>query len=561
MRAARVELNPQDLEAHLERARAVLGEEGYEKLKAAVQTLAYLTQLVENKDTTIQRLRQILFGPSTEKTSQVLKTEPDSAPATPEANPATPEGNHSAGPPEKNLQEKVEPGPKSKGHGRNGATRYSGATRIKVGHQALKWGDSCPECQKGKVYPQKTPALLVRLVGRAPIGGAVYELEKFRCNLCGEMFTAESPEGVGSEKYDETSASMIALLKYGSGLPFHRLERLQESVGIPLPASTQWEIVAETARGIEPAYQELIRQAAQGEVLHNDDTTMKILSLRRGNSQNEDLAADPAAAASERSGVFTSGIVSTREGRQIALFFTGRKHAGENLTDVLRKRASELGPPIQMCDALSRNLSKDFEAIVANCLAHARRQFVDVVKSFPQQCRYVLETLREVYKNDALAKEQGMSAQQRLQFHQERSGPLMDPFEKWLQEQLSERRVEPNSGLGTAISYMKNHWRKLTLFLRVAGAPLDNNICERALKKVILHRKNALFYRTLNGARVGDIFMSLIHSAELNGTSPFDYLVALLRHHEEVAVTPADWMPWNYQATLARRTSDAALQG
>jgi len=171
MRAARVELNPHDLEAHLERARAVLGEEGYEKLKAAVQTLAYLTQLVEDKDTTMQRLRQILFGPSTEKTSKVLKTEPDSAPATPEANPATAEGNHSAGPPEKNLQEKVEPGPKSKGHGRNGASRYSGATRIKVGHPALQWGDSCPECQKGKVYPQKTPALLVRLVGRAPIGG------------------------------------------------------------------------------------------------------------------------------------------------------------------------------------------------------------------------------------------------------------------------------------------------------------------------------------------------------------------------------------------------------
>ena len=542
MRAARVELNPQDLEAHLERARAVLGEEGYEKLKAAVETLAYLTQLVEDKDTTIQRLRQILFGPSTEKTSKVLKTEPDSAPAAPEANPASPE---------KNLQEKVEPGPKSKAHGRNGATRYSGATRIKVGHQALKWGDSCPECQKGKVYPQKTPALLVRLVGRAPIGGAVYELEKFRCNLCGEMFTAESPEGVGSEKYDETSASMIALLKYGSGLPFHRLERLQESVGIPLPASTQWEIVAETARGIEPAYQELIRQAAQGEVLHNDDTTMKILSLRRGNSQNEDLAADPAAAASERSGVFTSGIVSTREGRQIALFFTGRKHAGENLNDVLRKRASELGPPIQMCDALARNLSKDFEAIVANCLAHARRQFVDVVKSFPQQCRYVLETLREVYRNDALAKEQGMSAQQRLQFHQERSGPLMDPFEKWLQEQLSERRVEPNSGLGTAISYMKNHWRKLTLFLRVAGAPLDNNICERALKKAILHRKGSLFYKTENGARVGDLFMSLIHTCQLGARNPFDYLTELQKHTEELAQRPQDWMPWNYRETLA----------
>jgi len=546
MRAARVELNPHDLEAHLERARVALGEPGYQQLKAAVETLAYLTQLLENKDTTIQRLRQILFGPRTEKTSTVLKTEPDGVATAPEANPATAEGN---GPLEKALP-KAEPGPKSPGHGRNGATRYSGANKIPVRHESLTPGDACPECQKGKVYPHKTPALLVRLVGQAPIGGTVYELEKFRCNLCGELFTAEAPEGVGSEKYDETSASMIALLKYGSGLPFHRLERLQDSVGIPLPASTQWEIVAETAAGIEPAYQELIRQAAQGEVLHNDDTTMKVLALMPGSHQ--DLAETSEVVAPERSGVFTSGIVSTRQGRQIALFFTGRKHAGENLTDVLRRRATELGPPIQMCDALSRNLSKDFDAIVANCLAHARRQFVDVAQSFPQPCRYVLETLREVYTNDALAKEQGMSAQQRLRFHQERSGPLMDPFEKWLQEQLSERKVEPNSGLGTAISYMKNHWSKLTLFLRVAGAPLDNNICERALKKAILHRKGSLFYKTENGARVGDLFMSLIHTCQLGASNPFDYLTELQKHTEELAQRPQDWMPWNYRETLVR---------
>jgi transposase len=546
MRAVHVELNPHDLEAHLERARVALGEQGYQQLKAAVQTLAYLTQLVENKDTTIQRLRQILFGPRTEKTSQVLKTEEGNTAATPETQAAPSEANHPAEPPEKDLP-KAEP--KSLGHGRNGATRYSGATKIKVGHESLKSGDACPECQKGKVYSHKTPALLVRLVGQAPIGGTVYELEKFRCNLCGELFTAEAPEGVGPEKYDQTSASMIALVKYGSGLPFHRLEHLQDSLGIPLPASTQWEIVAETAAGIEPAYQELIRQAAQGEVLHNDDTTMKVLTLMPGSHQ--DLVED-SEAAPERSGVFTSGIVSTRQGRQIALFFTGRQHAGENLTDVLRRRATELGPPIQMCDALSRNQSKDFEAIRANCMAHARRQFVEVAQSFPQPCRYVLETLRAIYKNDALAKEQGLSAPQRLHFHQERSGPLMDRFEQWLQEQLSERKVEPNSGLGTAISYMKNHWSPLTLFLRVAGAPLDNNICERALKKAILHRKGSLFYKTENGARVGDLFMSLIHTCQLGARNPFDYLNELQKHTEELAQRPQDWMPWNYRETLAR---------
>lgn len=129
----------------------------------------------------------------------------------------------------------------------------------------------------------------------------------------------------------------------------------------------------------------------------------------------------------------------------------------------------------------------------------------------------------------------------------------MAALEQWMQAQFDPRIIEPNSTLGAAILYMQKRWSELTLFLRVAGAPLDNNVCERALKKAILHRNNAYFYRTLNGARVGDIFMSLIHTAELNHIAPFEYLVALQRNAAAVAAHPADWMPWNYQATLAPR--------
>jgi hypothetical protein len=317
-----------------------------------------------------------------------------------------------------------------------------------------------------------------------------------------------------------------------------------------LPASTQWEIVAETAQWIEPAYQELIQQAAQGEVLHNDDTTMKILSLL-GESQPREPSDEKSEAQSEdRTGIFTSGIVSTRAGQRIALFFTGRKHAGENLASVLARRAQELGPPIQMCDALSRNLPKTFQTVVANCIAHGRRKFVEVVAKFPEECRYVLETLGEVYRNDAVCREQGMSADERLGYHQAHSAPLMKALEKWFAEQFAERKVEPNSGLGQAITYMQNHWTKLTLFLRQAGAPLDNNLCERGIKKAILHRKNALFYKTENGAHVGDLFMSLIHTCQLCGANPFQYLTKLQEHGEDVARGPQQWLPWNYQETL-----------
>jgi len=540
----RIDLDMKELQAHLERARSVLGEDGYRKLTAALETLAYLTDLVGDKDTTIHRLQQIIFGASTEKTRNVLENQTEAAVASSEKN---------ADQEKSSAEDNKEKGnKKTKGHGRNGAQDYTGAQRVKVAHESLKPGDHCPLCRKGKVYAQKIPAYIVRLVGRSPLGATVYEMENLRCNLCLEVFTAAPPDGVGPEKYDPTAGAMIALLKYGSGFPFHRLERLQGSMGIPLPASTQWGIVQEIFQVIYPAYKELIRQAAQGEVLYNDDTVMRILALMGKRARQKLLAEsyNNSEEKSERTGIFTSGIISTREGREIALFFTGRKYAGENLTDVLRQRASELGPPIQMCDGLlSRNLPKEFEVILSNCNAHARRGFVDVASRFPDECRYVLETLRDVYRNDALAKEQGLSAEERLAFHKAQSGPLMESLEKWLDEQIAEKKVEPNSALGQAIFYMKNHWAKLVQFLHVPGAPLDNTICERALKKAILHRKGSLFYKTQMGANVGDLFMSLVYTCERCGADPFDYLVELQKHATELAQSPGAWMPWNYRET------------
>jgi hypothetical protein len=204
-----------------------------------------------------------------------------------------------------------------------------------------------------------------------------------------------------------------------------------------------------------------------------------------------------------------------------------------------------------MCDGLSRNIPSEFDTILSQCLAHARRRYVELTETFPAEVRFVLEILREVYIIDARAREQGLDPAQRLQLHQDESQPRMAALEKWMQRQFDERKIEPNSALGAAILYMQKRWSELTPFLRVEGAPLDNNTSERALKKAILHRKNALFYRTLAGAHVGDVFMSLIHTAELNHVAPFEYLVALQRNAADLAANPAAWMPWSYQATVA----------
>jgi hypothetical protein len=203
-----------------------------------------------------------------------------------------------------------------------------------------------------------------------------------------------------------------------------------------------------------------------------------------------------------------------------------------------------------MCDALDRNLPTPLATTVSNCLAHGRRQFVDVASSFPDEVRHVLEELAVVYENDERARVEAMSSADRLRLHQAESGPVMERLYKRLREQIDERKVEPNSGLGGAIAYVEKRWDRLTLFLREEGAPLDNSLCERMLERAILHRKNSLFYKTQHGAQVGDVYISLIATARAAGEDPFRYLTDLLRHADEMARAPEEWLPWTWRAPL-----------
>jgi transposase len=564
-----VEIDMSRLEDALRRAEAKLDEKDFAMLKALAESYSYLTDLVGDKNTSIARLRKLLFGAKTEKTAAVIGGGKDSRPLPTEAATASTVATadadaETAVPPAMDGENAAEtPG---KNHGRNGADAYTSAEKIETRHQSLQAGDPCPQCDAGTVYETNRPGVLVRLVGQPPVGAKVHYLQKLRCNLCGVVFTADLPAGVDAEeKYAPTVGSMIALLKYGSGMPFHRAETLQENLGVPLPASTQWDIVAAQADRAEPVFAELVRQAAQGDVLHNDDTGVKILEMMGERARQAalaeetvDIPADEEGSAKnpaeDRTGMFTSGIISTREGRKIALFLSGRQHAGENLKDVLARRAAELPSPIQMCDALARNWVSSgrgkLPTILANCLAHGRRQFVDVAERFPEECQQVLEAISVTYHNDAIARERNLSPEERLLFHQAESGPTMKELHVWLARQFDQRRVEPNSALGGAISYLLKHWEKLTLFLRAPGAPLDNNICEQALKKAIRHRRNSLFYKTRHGAHVGDLFMSLIHTCELCRANPFDYLTELERRADCAGANPQNWMPWNYRETL-----------
>ncbi|WP_077028133.1 IS66 family transposase [Fuerstiella marisgermanici] len=533
-----IEVTEQRFEELLQRAASnTLCDDDMELMRNIFASYRGFFEIVGNKNTTIARLRKMMFGATSEKSTNVLgdAEEVPSVSAGDAADGAATDSQSNQN------DDSSEPPP---GHGRYSADDYPGADQIDVRHPEHSAGNACPDCGQGTLY-EKPPGVLVRFVGRAPLHATVYRMQKLRCHLCGKLFTAPVPDGVGDDKYDHTVASMIGLLKYGSGLPFNRLQGLQWSCEVPLAASTQWDIIHAAASLIAPTYNELIRQAAQGEVLYNDDTTVRILEMMGQRARKAPPPVDDDRNPS-RTGLFTSGVVATLAGVRIALFFSGHRHAGENLSNVLQHRAAQLEAPVQMCDGLARNLPKELDTILANCLAHGRRNFVDLHDRFPEECRHVIEAFKVIYHNDKVARDAKMSAEARLALHQSQSKPTMDDLHAWLQRQLDDKLVEANSALGEAINYLLKRWQPLTLFLRKAGAPLDNNLCERALKKAILHRKNSMFYKTRNGARVGDMYMSLIYTCELSGANAFDYLNQLQINAADVTRSPDRWMPWNY---------------
>jgi transposase len=524
-------LTTQQLDELLERVRPQVQAEDFKLIEGVIRSLKWIQEMLAQSSLTLKRLRRWLFGAQTEKTNQVLPP-PPAGPAQGSATSPVSAKEPAAGQP-------TAPG-KRKGHGRLGVKDYPGAKHIRVAHHQHRVGDACQFCKKGRLYQLPDPAPLIHIVARPPFSATVYDLEKLRCSGCGALFTAKPPPEAGTQKYDPNVGCMVGLLCYGSGLPLHCLEQLQQGMGVPMPAATTWELAQSAAQDFKPVFEQLKKEAAGGEVLHNDDTGRIVLSLLKVIAKEQEVDS------TQRTGIFTSCIVARAGDHQIALYFTGRKHAGENLNDLLQLRDPTLPEPIQMCDGLSRNLPKEFKTILANCLTHARREYVDVVENFPQECRLVLEYLREVYANDAECKNRKLSPEARLALHQEKSKPVMDKLHEWMEAQLHNKLVEPNSGLGKAINYMLKRWEALTLFLRKTGAPLDNNICERAIKKAIRHRKNSLFFKTTIGAQVGDLFMSLIHSCELNSVNPFDYLTTLRRNLRQVKEKPHLWLPWNF---------------
>lgn len=432
------------------------------------------------------------------------------------------------------------------GHGRHGADVYRAAQTVACRHQELAVGERCPACGRGSLY-RLPPGMEMRLDGNALLSAVRYELEKFRCSACGQIFTAPVPVEARPEKYSARARAVLALARYYLGVPWYRLESFQALVGVPVPDATQWDQVEVVGDCAHSVFKYLERMAAQGEVIYQDDTPGRVLTLIEENRQATAQAqARGDAEVAARTGMQTTVLVVQVGERRICLYYTGRKHAGENLTALLTQREPQREKPLVMSDALSSNKAEETHLIRCHCLAHGRRKFSELDEVFPAESAVVVTALKAVYEHDEEAREKQLSAQERLAYHQTYSGPILKTLKTWLEQQTTERLVEPNSSLGKAIAYLLGHWTTLTRFLTEPGAPLDNNLAERALKLCIRQRKNSLFYATEHSAYIASLLTSVIATCLQAGVNALEYLVALQEHRQEVFANPSAWLPWNY---------------
>jgi hypothetical protein len=438
------------------------------------------------------------------------------------------------------------------GYGRLGAEAYTGAERIECRHEELAVGQICPVCGQGRLYGLP-PGVEIRIDGTALLSARRYELEKLRCSACGEIFTAKLPKDAPADKYSARARAVLAVSRYSLGVPGYRLQGYQAMLGVPVPDATQGDAIEVIGDCAYKVFAQLEREAAQGELIFQDDTAVRILSLLKDNrdllaaAQSQGLSKPKA-----RTGMHTTALAVQVGEHTAILYYSSRHHAGENLQVLLDKREAGLQKPLAMSDALSSNEGGDASRLIrCHCLAHGRRKFSDLAEGFPYECQVVLEVSRQVFDHDEQARKEQLSPEARLAYHQAQSQPLMDELKRWLNQQREDHLVEPNSARGKAIAYMQSHWETLTRFLTTPGAPIDNSLAERALKLFIRQRKNSLFYKSPHSASIASVLTSLIATCLYAGVNALEYLVALQEHRREVLADPAAWLPWVYASSRA----------
>lgn len=557
-----IDLTPEQYELlKLNLSESNLSEDNKQIMLECLDFCAAYGQKLLEKEAKIKALQNTLAKPSEKRkpdnTSDKDK-ETDQAEANKDSNQKNDGHNDSSSTSEAEVgSDDTEDQPESKedkkrngGNGRTSEAEYD-AEDVYINHESLKAGDPCPEECGGTLYKLKGVGKFIRIIGQPLAKATRYHIEHLRCSLCGEVYKADIPKDVPANKYDERFVALLMLHKYYLAVPFNRQKDLQDYMGVPLAASTQWGIIKTQEDWITPLFSALENYASHGYSFVMDDTRMTI--------QTQKIANNKAELKKDKKSTYLTGIISDvqdvykpEETHRVYLYKCGTKTAGRHLEETWAYRPKCLAPPLIMCDGLIANVPPgidETEYISCNCLTHGRRQFIDLEKFYPKFVKPVIKHIGMVYYNDKKAK--SLSATDRLAYHQEHSTAAMDALKDHLTTYVDNKSYEPNSKPMKAINYILKRWEELTVFLREPHALLDSNSIEQGLKLAIRIRKNAMFFKTEKSAKLSCDILSIFYTAAQAGINPADYLTALIEHREYVMANPEDWLPWEYQETLS----------
>jgi len=458
----------------------------------------------------------------------------------------------------------VRAGKKAKGHGRNGASAFVNAKHTVHGLGSGVVGALCAGCSAGRMTRCREK-VVIRIIGQPLFAAEQHHLEQARCRACGKIERAEAPkeifEGLGSSYavYDWSACAMLVLMHYFAATPFKRLESLHAGWGVPVPDANLWRMVDETDDLLHPLYRALelhgVRKAVS---LRIDDTGSMVVALARQiQAELDELKAAGKSTKGVRTGINATGVLLETPEGELVLFFTGRHHAGEIIDRLLQCRKPGGPRLVKVTDGASKNFDHrgrgDF--IEGVCNAHAFLKFRDIKEKHPAEYALAGEVYKGVFDNDDEAKAQGLSPDQRMLFHREHSQPLMERLKAMCEEKLRGKLVEPNSALWEPLTFIINQWARLTRFYEEPGVPLDTNLIEQKLIIPVRYLAASFNYQTETGAEVGDRMMSLIATAHANGVEPVAYLTHCLRHHEDLAKSPENYLPWAYRERQPKRAA------
>jgi transposase len=330
-------------------------------------------------------------------------------------------------------------------------------------------------------------------------------------------------------------------------MPFYRLSGLQELYGTPVAASTLWMQCYELWRDCAAAvYAHLVELAKTCKTFVLDDTGAKILEV---------IAKNKRLPVKEQRSCHTTGICTeTKEGNKILLYITGNNYCGENFAPLVEEREDKHHYIKLITDASNQNIPrvKDEDelkqVIMAGCLSHGRQKFYELKDNYPRECGYFLQEIKSIYQIEEKCR--NLCARKRLRWHKEHSSKHIANIYASIRQLYQERLVEPNSDLGKAMNYWVRHKKELTRFLRVKGIELDTNKAERALKSIILQRKNSLFFKTKDSAGVLSGLHSIVKTCKENGVNAYSYLNWIQDNWQKVQKNAQGYMPWDYLAYI-----------